>query len=676
MIFGSLWKIVSGALTPVKSDMPVNIPGSVVIENTASFGAEKVIADASQVLTAQQCRNTLITNLGQAANNAPTLPVCATGLRARVIIEADGVGYFRLLANAGNPVKLNGIWLYNGAYVEYKIPRAGDFFDIEAVYENAAWGWKITEGKGTLSPPEAKILSAFTPANDTDLDNLAEHYGATWDVVSGTWDIDTNRATVTGEVNKFATISHPESDDVKIRCTVRFANADYENAAVLFRYQDVQNYWAAQIVGRFNAADTNLFRIIKRVSNVQTVVDSVAFAPASDTNYEISIDVAGENAFAYVDNSYRLAAGGVHTGRRVSGIAIPSVLSPTAGDVLFDNFEVRQNASDFTEVSATEDLYTGTGATDWLGRPYLCEHENKWIMVYRQGAQHIVDVNAVLHIRFSDDEGQTWSDADKLLDGTAVVGFPIAGHTADPKKPAIVAAPNGDLLVQTKEELADGTPNDTYQWRSVDGGKSWTDEGAIGADVNDVGGDDVLIVGQDIFVTLARYDAGPPVTYTPQLYKSSDNGATWAKVSDIATAGYGETGITYLGGSTMLAILRDLANVATFSAISMDMGATWETPVDITPQVGVIQRAILRRIGEYLYLFGRTYWATNFVTTVIRSLDGRTWSRPYFCDWGGYTDGAYCTALERSNGDIYVSSYSGVYAAGEASLSEFVLRPK
>ena len=50
MMFGSLWKIVSGALTPVKSDMPVNIPGAVVIGGTAqAAGITDTSVTASQV---------------------------------------------------------------------------------------------------------------------------------------------------------------------------------------------------------------------------------------------------------------------------------------------------------------------------------------------------------------------------------------------------------------------------------------------------------------------------------------------------------------------------------------------------------------------------------------------------------------------------------------------------
>jgi len=71
-------------------------------------------------------------------------------------------------------------------------------------------------------------------------------------------------------------------------------------------------------------------------------------------------------------------------------------------------------------------LWTGTGSTDWLGRPVLLDDGSKWIVIYRQGAQHAYDAASVFHIRFSTDQGATWTAEDTYIGGGAVAGAPAA----------------------------------------------------------------------------------------------------------------------------------------------------------------------------------------------------------------------------------------------------------
>ncbi len=329
--------------------------------------------------------------------------------------------------------------------------------------------------------------------------------------------------------------------------------------------------------------------------------------------------------------------------------------------------------SRFTRVS-TKSLYRDATTADWLGRPVLCNNDSEWIMVYRQAIDHSsADADCRFHIRFSADEGVTWSAVDTLVSTDAVTGAPFAPHATNTNMTdgIIFRVPNGDLLFQVFEKPG---AIGTYQYRSTDDGATWTDEGKILTDAALVGGQDHFIIGTDAYITImdsATENGTHP--FVDALYKSTDNGANWVKVADI-TSGTDDSEFTILNtsGNNLLCIVKDITLAKTFKYLSTDLGATWGTQIDITSQVGVLQRPRLRTFGSIILLYGRHYvTSTKFYTVVYVSTDsGVTFGERFYPDTANYQDGGYCDILQRTGGAYYMLSYGGLITTSD--IKEYI----
>src|SRR5688572_17234580 len=62
----------------------------------------------------------------------------------------------------------------------------------------------------------------------------------------------------------------------------------------------------------------------------------------------------------------------------------------------------------------------------WVGRGRLAIRRKEWLFAYVAGNHHGgVDTTKRIHLRFSTDEGRTWTAADTLPSGGKVRGFPV-----------------------------------------------------------------------------------------------------------------------------------------------------------------------------------------------------------------------------------------------------------
>jgi hypothetical protein len=330
----------------------------------------------------------------------------------------------------------------------------------------------------------------------------------------------------------------------------------------------------------------------------------------------------------------------------------------------------------FTRISA-KSLWSSTAPADWLGRPMLCDNDGTWIALYRQSIDHgTSDAGVQFHLRFSADEGATWSNVDTLVGGAALTGAPFVNHATNTNQTdgIIMRAPNGDLLVQIYEKPGAAG---TYQYRSIDDGATWVDEGRIVAATPTViiGGQDHAIVGADMYITV-MYDPNGDGSHphTSALYKSSDNGATWTKQGDIDTGiDTSENAIISTGGNNMLVVQKDISFAKTYQYTSTDLGATWSARSEIQSQVSILNRPRLKYDGSRLLLTGRDYIsATSFFTVVYASTDnGATWGSKFYPDLpGDYQDGGYCDWLKRTDGKYYMLSYAGLTTV--ADIKEYI----
>lgn len=319
-------------------------------------------------------------------------------------------------------------------------------------------------------------------------------------------------------------------------------------------------------------------------------------------------------------------------------------------------------SSIFAVTTAAANLWTTSGTDDHLARPVLANDGSKWIAIYRSAPDH--STGGKIHIRFSENEGAAWSNEDTFTDSNAVTGAPFTAHAPNTNcgEGIVFVAPNGDILVHVAE--LGGTQYETYQYRSTDGGATFTDEGVIDSAADPYGGQDYTIDGDDMFITVMLDN-----WTTCGVYKSSDNGATWDFLSYIEnTVQANETGIVYVGNNTLLAMMREWgAEDATYRYISTDRGVTWSARQAIT-EIGVVQRPRLALLNGGVTMVGRQGRMTSPpVQTVVwyspLSELGARWYRKFHPDATTYNDAAYCDYLERSDGKFYMLSYGGSTAA-------------
>lgn len=333
----------------------------------------------------------------------------------------------------------------------------------------------------------------------------------------------------------------------------------------------------------------------------------------------------------------------------------------------FDDFQFTPYGSGldetpvFTRISEAT-LYSTSGAKDWLGWPQLRKiSSSRWIMTYVASTGHAdADLTTTIHIRFSNDEGATWTNEDTKLGGGAVSGgFPMLAH--DPLIRTLggllIVCPNGDILFHQYDNT-----RGSYQWRSTDNGDTWTDEGLI-LDTRFISLDDYQIVGSTIYISV-NYTNNSGEPWVNSLYKSNDNGATWTLHSTFDNDG-DESGFVVCPNGDWIIVERDKFNNETYQFRSTDGGLTWSAKT-VRPELRVLQRPrmVLDGAGGII-LHGRDYLGADLQTNILyySNDNGVTWGRrflPYVIQTG---DGNYNGYIIKDDGTYYMISYSGSKAA-------------
>lgn len=356
-------------------------------------------------------------------------------------------------------------------------------------------------------------------------------------------------------------------------------------------------------------------------------------------------------------------------------------------------------------VDTTTTLGSG-GALDWWGRANIVTRpEGVRVLFYRRGTAHDVNDGA-LYIKFSDDDGATWTAENTTLGGDAVTNFPMNPSTLtagqDGGEPWCVIAPSGDLLLFMWRVDYNVLNSGTYMSRSTDGGETWS---AAAGPVqfagltapqcdNTFATDDGFVLDGVIYMGARVYTDADQDPSAVVFCSSDDDGVTWTRVSTLVSAadysahGQQEVGLEYLGDNNVIAIIRDTAAIThTYMAFSTDLGATWGSVTDATAEFGVSAR---HRVYTRAHLKGQANWwddpvliCTGFIhgspgssmprrNAVWVSRDaGVTWSGPHYVDTsdddGGYGDIFYSAADDQ----YVVVSYKGTLTA--ASLKQYRL---
>lgn len=355
-------------------------------------------------------------------------------------------------------------------------------------------------------------------------------------------------------------------------------------------------------------------------------------------------------------------------------------------------------------VDSTTTLVTG-GTLDWIGRPSIKQRsDGVWIMVYYRATGHATNDGAI-YIRFSDDYGATWTSENTALaadGGGAVSGFPLnptvtAGQ--DAFEPWLVADPNDPdtFLLHTWRFDYLVSNGGTYQWRTEDGGLTWSSEGGplqfAGLTPTQNGkayatDQDCSWPGSDIFLGARLFNDPDEVPASNLFCSTADEGTTYTRLATLVSAaslggkGSHEVGFTRVGNS-FLAIIRDTADITHgYKMVSTDLtGTTWGALTDITAEIGIFARP---RLYTRAQLKGQANWwndpillLTGFVhqtpgtstsrrNAICISRDaGATWDGPFYVDTtsedGGYSDLKY----DPDNDQWVVVSYRGTLTAAD-----------
>jgi hypothetical protein len=353
-------------------------------------------------------------------------------------------------------------------------------------------------------------------------------------------------------------------------------------------------------------------------------------------------------------------------------------------------------------VDSTTAISSGGAPTDWHGRAAIKRRgDDVLVLSYYRGQAHGTNAGA-LHIRFSDDDGATWTDEDETLAAAAVTGFPMnppvsAGQDAG--EPWLYLCPNGDLLIHMWRVDYGSSAAGTYQSRSTDGGETWDSPAGpiqfagltVSQNLRAFATDDDFVLDGTIYAAARVYVSAANTNGASVLITSDDDGDTWTRFSTIVSSaesgGGHETGIEYTGNDRIVTMIRDFPHTHSYKRISTNLGTSWGARIDATPEVGIAGR---QRIYTRAHLKGEADWWDDpvlFMVGFVHQVSGasqsrrnciwlspdagETWSSPFYIDTtsedAGYGDMFY----DAGNDQYVVVSYQGTLAS--ASLNQYRL---
>ena len=109
---------------------------------SVSATLKEEIEPATDNISADQCRGSIINNYEQADNTVLTLPAIAAGMHFTVILGTTVAKYFRIAPNASDSIYLDGVTTGDGKCVGVASATAGNAIQFVAFQTGAsAWDW-------------------------------------------------------------------------------------------------------------------------------------------------------------------------------------------------------------------------------------------------------------------------------------------------------------------------------------------------------------------------------------------------------------------------------------------------------------------------------------------------------------------------------------------------------
>lgn len=337
-------------------------------------------------------------------------------------------------------------------------------------------------------------------------------------------------------------------------------------------------------------------------------------------------------------------------------------------------------AAEEYSVKSSKKLFSHSGPLDYIARSHMIElPDGNWMIGYpAQDHHNPKSSDGYLIIRFSDDEGRTWTEENKRLDGSDITGLPENNKWYGFY---FIVAPNDDILCFFHNT---GFP-EIRQMRSTDNGESWNDEGQTTA--NDPWSD--IRDDNTIYAFCRTLESWNSTDEKCHVRKSTDNGNTWDKISSGLTHsdGHKETGIVKKSESEWTMLMRESGRDDTFKYTSTNKGVDWNGPESFKDEVGFLAEfrntPFINRGPD-----GRQFLASREYVTgkedqrlVLLWTDdgGDTWGKLRVTN--SVPDCGRPSVLKRDNGEFYYVGYIGESMQGpggtnldtKAEIWEFVI---
>jgi hypothetical protein len=209
-------------------------------------------------------------------------------------------------------------------------------------------------------------------------------------------------------------------------------------------------------------------------------------------------------------------------------------------------------------------------STDGTNRPYFPSItkalNGDLYAVYYWSPTHGGDVEGVIRLIKSTDNGETWSNPTTIIDWRS--------QNLDVRDPHISTLSNGDLaLTFFSYRYADAVKvKGTHFCKSSDGGTTWSTPVMVPTTNKDgynaISGPAIEVGNGELMLT--SYGLSPYGGSRITVVKSSDGGLTWGSEATVTNGG-SEASLAYVGNYTIYCITRESGNIYR----STDNGATW-----------------------------------------------------------------------------------------------------
>jgi hypothetical protein len=286
--------------------------------------------------------------------------------------------------------------------------------------------------------------------------------------------------------------------------------------------------------------------------------------------------------------------------------------------------------------------------------------------VLRMGAGHL-GLAGRLDVVRSTDGGLTWTAPVTIADSDADDRNPAFGYHDG----ALICAYHIQRNYDADGQYGSfGKPLDTMLTRSFDGGRTWETPYLLSyAPINGASPYGKIVALPDGTLLLPIYDwpreedeEGAGHTFSANILRSHDNGATWDDPSLIAGK-FNETGLVLLPDGKLVAAIRTgFPGVPdhVWLTTSDDAGYTWADPWQVTEHNEHPADLTLLSDGSVLMVYGRRHEPFGVRGKVLR---GGEWSDELvFADDAFCSDCGYPSSVRLSDGRMITAYYATAIA--------------